>query len=145
MLKNACTQAAIRFFTPKNQILQLYPNDHSFFYSKIQNFTVVPKRPFVFLQRSTKFYSCTQTVIRFLQRSTKFYSCTQTSIRFLQRNTKFRIVPKWPLFFFITKQKILKCVPKRPFVFQNEIENFESCTQTANSYFPQVNTKSTYL
>ena len=25
----------------------------------------VPKRPFIFLQRNTKFYSCTQTVIRF--------------------------------------------------------------------------------
>ena len=29
----------------------------------------------------------------FLQRNTKFYSCTQTAIRFSQQNTKFRIVP----------------------------------------------------
>ena len=114
----------------------------------------VPKRPFVFSQRSTKFYSCTQTAICyftvkykilqlysnghsfFLQRNTKFYSCTQTAIRFLQRNAKFRIVPNWPFVLFVTKHKILKFVPKRPFVFQIEIENFESCTQTANSYFP---------
>ena len=47
--------------------------------------------------------------------------------------------------FFITKHKMLKFVPKGKFVFQNEIENFESCTQTANSYFPQGNTKSNYL
>ena len=28
---------------------------HSFFYREIQNFAVVPKRPFVFLQRNTEF------------------------------------------------------------------------------------------
>ena len=42
----------------------------------------VPKRSFVFSERNTK-----------------FYSCTQTAIRFLQRNMKFRIVPKWPFVF----------------------------------------------
>ena len=47
------------FFTAKYEILRLYPNSHSFcfFHSEIQNFAVVPKRPFVFffLQQNTKF------------------------------------------------------------------------------------------
>ena len=65
----SCTQTAICFFKAKYEILQLYPNISSFFfvffYSEIRNFTVVPKRPSAFLQRNTKFYSCTQTAIRF--------------------------------------------------------------------------------
>ena len=98
----------------------------------------VSKRPFVFLQRNTKFYSSTQTVIRFLQRNTKFYSCAQTTIRFLQRNTKFysctqtaiRFLQRNTKFyaltafrFFTAKCKILKTVPKQPFVFHSKIRN----------------------
>ena len=45
---NACTQTAIRFFF--NEI----------------------KRPFVFLQQNTKFYSCIQTAIRFLEGNREF-------------------------------------------------------------------------
>ena len=48
-----CTQTVIRFFTAKYEILQLYPNGHSFFHSEMRNFTGVPKRPFVLLQRNT--------------------------------------------------------------------------------------------
>ena len=51
----------------------------------------VLKRPFVFLQRDTKFCSCTQTVICFLT----------------------------------AKCKILKTVPKRPFIFHSERRNLE--------------------
>ena len=76
---NACTQTAIRFFTAKYEILQLYPNGHSFFltaiyeilqlspnghsfffYREIRNFTVTPKRSFVFLQRNAKFWKLYQ-------------------------------------------------------------------------------------
>ena len=114
VLLNACTQAAIRFFTVKYEISQLHPNGHSIFYSEIRNFTVVPKRPFVFSQRSTKFYSCTETAILFLTAKYEilqfypnglsfFYSemknfknCTQTAIRFSQQNKKFSNVPKLP-------------------------------------------------
>ena len=46
------------------------------------------------------------------------------------------LFPNGHSLFFITKHKILKFVPKRPFVSQNEIDNLESCTQTANSHFP---------
>ena len=45
---NACTEAAIRFFTAKYEFLQLYPNGHSVFRSEIQNPTVALKQPFVF-------------------------------------------------------------------------------------------------
>ena len=44
---NACTQTAIRFFC-----------------REIQNFTIVPKRLFIILQRNAKFSNCTQTAIR---------------------------------------------------------------------------------
>ena len=60
----------------------------------------VPKWQFVFLQRNTKFYNCTQKTIHFLQRNAKFWNCTQMAIRF-----------------FTTKYRILKVVRKRPFVF----------------------------
>ena len=97
----------------------MYRSGHLFFHSEIWNFTVVPKRPFVFLQQNTK-----------------FYSCTQSAIRFLQRNAKFRIVPKWPFVFSITKHKILKFVPKRPFVLQNEIEPFsKKCDIYCNKHY----------
>ena len=36
------------FVKMKYEVLQLYSNGHSFFYSEIRNYTVVPKRPFVF-------------------------------------------------------------------------------------------------
>ena len=65
----------------------VYPSDHSFFYSEIRNFTVVPKWAFVFLQRNTK-----------------FHSCTQTAIRFSQRKRKFRILPKGPFVLWMRVQ-----------------------------------------
>ena len=55
-LINACAQTAIRFFTAKYEILQLHANGHSFFYSEMRNFNVVPKRPFVLLLRNTKLF-----------------------------------------------------------------------------------------
>ena len=54
-LVDACTHAVIRFSKAKYKILQLYPNEHSFFYSKTRNFTVLPKRQFIFLQKNAKF------------------------------------------------------------------------------------------
>ena len=127
--ENACTQAPIRFFTAKYQILQLYSNGHSFVYSGIRNFTVVPKRPFFFFTAKYKILQLYQNGYSFFTAKYKIQNCSQMAIQF----------------FFITKHKSLKFVPKRPFVFQNKIENFESCAQTANSYFPQGNTKSNYL
>ena len=69
----------------------VYPNSHSFFfYSRIQNFTVVPKQPFVILQRNTKFYSCTQTTIRFFIEKYKILKLYPSGyFVFSQRNTKF--------------------------------------------------------
>ena len=45
---------------------------HSFFHSKIRNFTVVPKRPFVFLQRNTKSRIVPKRPFVLLLRNTKF-------------------------------------------------------------------------
>ena len=61
-----------------------------YFRNKISTIIIrVPKWAFVFLQRNTKFHSCTQTAIRFLQWNTKCYSCTQTAIRLSQQNREF--------------------------------------------------------
>ena len=75
----------------------------------------VPKWPFAFLQRNAKFYSCTHTAIRYFTVKCKIL----------------KLFPNSHSVFFTTKDKILKTAPKRPFVFYNEIQNFESCTQTA--------------
>ena len=96
----------------------VYPNAHSFFYSEIQNFTVVIKRPFVFYREIRNF-----TVA--LIRSSSFDSEMQN----------FETVPQWLFCFFTTKHKFLKTAPKRPFVFYNKIQNFESCIQTAICIF----------
>ena len=48
LLLNTCTQMDIRFLKAKYETLQLFPKDHSFSYSEIQNFTVAPKRLFIF-------------------------------------------------------------------------------------------------
>ena len=97
------------------------PSRHSLFFSKTQNFTVVPKRPFVFLQRNTKFYSCTQVAFRFFYNEMQnFENCTKTAIRFSQRNIKFRTAAKLP--FMTRKDEIFKVVPKQWFA-QNDFKN----------------------
>ena len=96
----SCTQTAIRFFTPKYEILKLYQNGHPFFYSEIRNFKVVPKRPSVFLQRNTKFQSCTQAAIR-------FFTAKYEILKLYQNGHPF----------FYSEIRNFKVVPKRPFVF----------------------------
>ena len=108
---NACTETAIRFFTAKYKILKLYPNGHSFFYSEIRKFTIVPKRPFVFLQRNTKFYSCTQTAIR---------SFTTKYEIFKLKNLK--LPPKCHLF-FEHEMQYLKLYPNGLSLLNTDSEN----------------------
>ena len=84
----------------------MYPSGHLFFHSEIQNFTVVPKRPFVFLQRNTKFriapkwpfvFLTKQNILKFVpkrpfvfqNKRENFESCTQMAkLYFSQGNTK---------------------------------------------------------
>ena len=47
----------------------------------------------------------------------------------------FETIPNQSFRFFTTKHKIFKPVPKVPFAFYNEIQTFESCTQTAIGVF----------
>ena len=54
---------AIRFFTAKYEILQVFPNGHSFFTAKCKILKTVPKRPAMFLQRNIEFWKLYQTVI----------------------------------------------------------------------------------
>ena len=94
------------FFTAKYGILQLYPNEYSFFFC-------------FFLQWNTKFYSYTQTAIRFLYRNTKysilchlFFDCEifkvipKRSFAFCQQMKISKVVSKLPLVFLTTKYKI---------------------------------------
>ena len=81
----------------------------------------VPKRSFVFLQRNTKFYSCTQTASHslFYSEIRNFTIASKRLFVFDSTMRKFTVVPKWPyvfVFFFTAKYKILKTVPKRPYV-----------------------------
>ena len=110
-----------------------FPNSHSFFYCEVRNSTVVSKRPFVFF---TATYNILQLHpndhLFFYNKTQHFGNCTQTAIRFFYSETQhFTVVPKRPFVFFTTKHNILKNAPKSPFVFYFEIQNFESCTQTA--------------
>ena len=61
----------------------------------------VPKQPPVFLQRNTKFQSCTQMAICFFTAQCKIL----------------KLYPSGHFSFFTMKYRILKVVPKRPFVF----------------------------
>ena len=56
-VQNACTQATNRFsFCSKMRNFTVVPKRlFVFFYPEIQNFTNAPERPFVFSQRDTKF------------------------------------------------------------------------------------------
>ena len=84
------------------------------FYSKTQNYTVVPKRSFVFLQRNTNFYSCTYTVYRFFIAKGNIQQLYLTAIHFSQLNTKFRVVLIRSL---TMKYKNFKVVPNCLFAF----------------------------
>ena len=68
----------------------------------------VPKRPFVFSLRNTKFYSCTQTAIRLF---TAEYEILQ-------------LCPNGH-FFFHSEIQNFTVVPKRLFIFYSEIQNLE--------------------
>ena len=108
------------------------------FYSEIRNFTVAPKRPFVFLQRNTKFYSCTQTAFRFFYNEMQnFENCTQTAIRFSQKNKKFSNVPKLPFILWLQNTKFLKLFRNGHVVFDNKLQNVK-LHPNCHSFFDDV-------
>ena len=91
-----------------------------------------PKWPFVFLQRNAKIYSCTQTAICYFTAKYEISQLYSNGHSFFYSELKnFETLPKQPFCFFTTKHNNLKTAPKRPFVFYNEIQNLESCSQTA--------------
>ena len=112
----------------------VYTSDHSFFNSKLQNFTVVPKRP-------------------------KFYCCTQATICFSQRNTKFRIVSKRLFVYWLRNTKLLKLLRNSHLLFDNKLKNpnlypnchwffdakYRSCTHKAIQFLTSNNENRTYL
>ena len=106
---NACTQTAIRFFTAKYEILQLYPNGLSFFYSKIRNFE-----------------NCTQTAIRFSQQNKKFSNVPELPFILWLQNTKFLKLLRNSHVLFDNKLKNLKLHPNCHSFFDDEIQNLKS-------------------
>ena len=104
----ALKQPAICFFTAKYEILQLHPNGYSFFIAQCQSlqlylndhmfffvffflffFTAkykilktVPKRPYVLSLRNTRNLKLHQNSFRFWITKYKIWNCTQTDIRF---------------------------------------------------------------
>ena len=94
----------------------MYVRSYSFFHSEIQNFTVVPKRPFVFFSAKYKILQLYPNGHSFFYSEIwNFAVVPKRPFGFYKRNTKSRIVPKWPFVFFY-----------------NETQNFEICTQTAS-------------
>ena len=81
----SCTQSAIRYFTAKYEILQLYSNGYSFFYSEMRNFETLPKQPFRFIKTKHKILKTSP------KRPFVFYNEIQN----------LKVVPKRPFAFFI--------------------------------------------
>ena len=97
----------------QHQIQCVYPSGHSFFfYSKIPNFTVVPKQPFVFLTAKYEI----------LQLHPNGYSFFYSEI------SNFTVVPKRP-FVFYSEIRNLELFPNGHSFFYNETQNVEICTQ----------------
>ena len=113
----------------------MYPNSHSCFYNKIQNFTVVPKQPFMFLQQNTKFYSCTQTAICVFTTKYKILQLHPTAIHVF--TTKYKILHLYPNSHscFYNKIQNFTVVPKQPQMFLQQNIKFYSCTQTSICFF----------
>ena len=108
IVSNVCTQAAIRFFTAKYEILQLYPNGNSFFfYSEIRNFTVVPKRQFVF-------FTAKYEVLQLYPNGHSFF---YSEIR------NFPVVLKRQFVFFTAKYEIFQLYPNGHSFFYSEIQS----------------------
>ena len=93
------------------------------FYSEIRNFTVAPKRPFVFLQRKAK-----------------LWKLDLTAIRFSQQNKKFSDVPKLPFIFWIQNTKFLKLFRNSQVLFDNKLKNLK-LHPNCHSFFWRRNTK----
>ena len=94
-----------------------------FFSSKLQNFTVLPKRSLVSLQQKIKFCSSTQTVIlAFIAKYKNLQLHPSGHMIFLQENRKF-----WKLY---SNGYSFYCHP----FFDYKIWNFKSLTQMTNLF-----------
>ena len=79
----------------------------------------VPKWLFFFLHRNTKFYSCTQTVISsFIVKYEILQFYSSGNLSFCSEIQHFENYTLTTIGFFKVKYKILKTVPKQPFVLQ---------------------------
>ena len=95
----------------------VYPTGHLFFYVEIRNFTIVPKRPFAFLQPNAKFWKLEKCEWekwilimpeKYGKKQTLKDPCSQAVICFSQENKKFRIAPKLSFILWLQKKKFLK-------------------------------------
>ena len=106
---NACTQEAIGFFTAKYEILQLYPNGLSFFYSEMQNFE-----------------NCTQTAIRFSQQNKKFSNVPKLPFILWVQNKNFLKLFRSSHVLFDNKLKNLKLHLNCHSFYDDETQNLKS-------------------
>ena len=102
---NACTKAAIRFFTAKYEVLQLYTNGVSFFYSEMQNLE-----------------NCTQTAFLFSQQNEKFNNVPKLPVILWLQNTKIFKLFLNSHVLFDSKLKNLKFHPNCYSFFDDEID-----------------------
>ena len=127
------------------------PNSQSFFCSKFQKFTVLPKRSLASLQQKTKFYSSNQTVILvFIAKYKNLQLYPSGDIIFLQQNTKF-----WKLYsngysfychtFFDYKIWNFKILTQMTNLFLATKYNIWSCPQTVIRFLTTPNENRTSL
>ena len=123
MFWNACTQAAIRFFYTKIRNFLILPKRSFVFYSEIRNFTVIPKRPFAFYSEMQNSENCTQTAIRFSHQNKKFGVEPRLPFILWLENKKFSKFFRNSNLLFDSKLKNLKLHPNCHSLFESEIQN----------------------
>ena len=84
---------------------------HCFFYKEIQNFKIVPKLPFVFLQRNTEFWELYPNGHSYFpQGNTKCNYCIINLLFFLKIVKKLKIWFRDTLFRFFTMKNEIRSI-----------------------------------
>ena len=124
----SCIQTAIRYFTGKYGLLQLYSNGHSFFYNEMQNFGTEPNGHFVFYNETQNFENCTKAASRFFYNEIQnFESSNQTAICIFHKEMRNLTIYHQSSFVSQKRKKNLSIwfldVFFRFFILKNEIRN----------------------
>ena len=104
--------------TAKYEILQFYPNGHSFFYSEMQNFE-----------------NCTQTTISFSQRNMKFRIVPKLPFVLWLQNAKYLTLLRNAHLLFDNNLKNVMLHPNWHSFFDHEIQNLKSYSNGHSTFY----------